>query len=318
MQLPPSFNLPKSQLHCYGESIYCTASDLLTECGRGGTPMQRFLSVVAWSVSMIRPLEFGVAPYNPILGETHHVSRNSLNVVVEQVCHHPPVTALHATDEKEGVEIIWCQSPLPKFYGTHIETEMRGKINLKLRNAKETYQIDSPNLVIRFLPAPSVDWIGNVSIKCRESGLEARISYGSNSFFRLPSSYRSVRGKILASSRTVYEVKGHWDRIVTVTDAVGKRTVIYDAKTSISNLKTPVVTDKKESTVVWGEVSRGILEKNWSRAREAKAAIEEKQRREMGGMEWRPKYFTFTPSDDNPWECSPILPNVPPAPITIE
>lgn len=37
-----------------------------------------------------------------------------------QVSHHPPVTALHATDEKENIEIIWCQHPAPKFYGTHL------------------------------------------------------------------------------------------------------------------------------------------------------------------------------------------------------
>lgn len=28
---------------------------------------------------------FGVAPYNPILGETHHASRGNLNVLLEQV-----------------------------------------------------------------------------------------------------------------------------------------------------------------------------------------------------------------------------------------
>jgi hypothetical protein len=34
-----------------------------------------------------------------------------------QVSHHPPVTALHATDDKENIEMIWCQQPVPKFYG---------------------------------------------------------------------------------------------------------------------------------------------------------------------------------------------------------
>lgn len=28
---------------------------------------------------------FGQAPFNPILGETHHVSKGSLNVLLEQV-----------------------------------------------------------------------------------------------------------------------------------------------------------------------------------------------------------------------------------------
>uniref|UniRef100_A0A7N0ZUL9 Uncharacterized protein n=1 Tax=Kalanchoe fedtschenkoi TaxID=63787 RepID=A0A7N0ZUL9_KALFE len=115
-QLPPQFNIPKSQLQCYGEGIYCIAKDLLSQCSSGKTPLDRITAVVAWSLSTARPLMFGFAPYNPILGETHHGSRGTLNVLVEQVSHHPPVTALHATDEKDNVEVLTCQHPVPKFY----------------------------------------------------------------------------------------------------------------------------------------------------------------------------------------------------------
>jgi len=104
--------------------------------------------VVAWSISTTRPSSFGVAPYTPTLGETHHVSKGNLNVLLEQVllllnlCSNldslfierdrynniitflclqvsvnPPVSALHATDEKENIEMIWWQQPVPKFRG---------------------------------------------------------------------------------------------------------------------------------------------------------------------------------------------------------
>ncbi|KAL2554133.1 Oxysterol-binding protein-related protein 4C [Forsythia ovata] len=106
LQLPPLFNFPKSQLQCYGESVYCINTDMLSKCNHGESPLDRFVSVIAWSISTMRPLMFGVAPYNPVLGETHHVSSGTLNVLLEQVSHHPPVTALHATDEKENIEII--------------------------------------------------------------------------------------------------------------------------------------------------------------------------------------------------------------------
>lgn len=117
-QLPPLFNMPKSQLQCYGETVYCVANDMLSRCSKAESSLERFASVVAWSISTTRPLIFGVAPFNPILGETHHVSKGTLNVLLEQVSHHPPVSALHATDEKENIEMIWCQYPVPKFYGT--------------------------------------------------------------------------------------------------------------------------------------------------------------------------------------------------------
>lgn len=85
MQLPPEFNIPKSQLQCYAEAVYCFKSNMLSKCAREETPLDRFIAVVAWSISTLRPLPFGVAPYNALLGETHHVSRGSLNVLVEQV-----------------------------------------------------------------------------------------------------------------------------------------------------------------------------------------------------------------------------------------
>lgn len=84
MQLPPQFNFPKSQLQCYGESIYSSTSDLLSRCNTGQSPLERLIFVVAWSISTTRPAIFGVAPYNPTLGETHHVSKGNLNVLLEQ------------------------------------------------------------------------------------------------------------------------------------------------------------------------------------------------------------------------------------------
>ena len=85
VQLPPTFNLPKSQLLCFGEPVYCVKNDMLETCNKRENPVDRISAVVAWSISTKRPLKFGFAPFNPILGETHHVSRGTLNVLLEQV-----------------------------------------------------------------------------------------------------------------------------------------------------------------------------------------------------------------------------------------
>ena len=85
VQLPPTFNLPKSQLLCFGEPVYCVKNDMLETCNKRENPVDRISAVVAWSISTKRPLNFGFAPFNPILGETHHVSRGTLNVLLEQV-----------------------------------------------------------------------------------------------------------------------------------------------------------------------------------------------------------------------------------------
>ncbi|GMJ07145.1 OSBP(oxysterol binding protein)-related protein 4C [Hibiscus trionum] len=304
-KLPPIFNLPKSHLQCYGEQVFCTGTDVLTRL-------------------------FGVAPYNPVLGETHHVSSGTLNVLLEQISHHPPVSALHATDEEHGIELIWCQQCVSKFNGASVDTEVRGKRQLKLLSRGETYEMNSPNLLIRFLPLPGVDWAGNVRVRCKETGLEAELRYGPKSFLGLRGSHRSVKGKIYETStkRILFELNGHWDRKVTVKDNnSGKLRVIYNAEEVYSGLRTPVVKDLQgveptESVAVWSEVSEAIMSQNWEKAKEEKNAVEENQRlvsREMGseGKTWVPKHFSLSYSKEGGWECSPIQQWVPPAPIVV-
>ncbi|KAK9268466.1 hypothetical protein L1049_000217 [Liquidambar formosana] len=329
-QLSPLFNIPKSHLQCYGESVYCVNNDMLSQCTNGKSSIDRFTSVVAWSISTLRPVIFGVAPYNPILGETHHVSKGNLNVLLEQVSHHPPVSALHATDEKENVELIWCHHPVPKFHGASVETEVHGIRQLKLLNQGESYVMNSPKLLIRFFPVPGVDWVGNVRICCQETGLEAELCYKGSSFLGGRANHRSIKGKIFESSslKTIYKIDGHWDRTVSIKDIKnGKPRVIYNAIEVISGLKTPKVKNPKgvwpsESAVVWSEVSQGILSKDWEKASEAKKVIEEKERglvkeRESRGEPWFPKHFTLSYSKEGGWDCSPIEKWVPPAPFVV-
>ncbi|CAI8589913.1 unnamed protein product [Vicia faba] len=329
LQLPPLFNLPKSQLQCYGESVYCTASDMLSICNRGQSPLDRFISVVAWCISTTRPASFGVAPYNPILGETHHVSKGNLNVLLEQVSHHPPVTALHATDQKENIEIIWCQQPVPKFYGTSVEAQMLGKRELKLLNHGETYEMNCPHLLFRILPIPGADWVGTVDIRCLETGLVAELTYkSSHSFLGLGGNHKVIKGKILDSSslNVLYEIDGHWDRIIKLKDRKnGKVRVIYDATEVISRLKAPILKDEEcmwptESVNVWSELNQAIMSKDWEKAREAKQVVEERERelvreRESKGENWIPKHFVVSYSSEVGWNCSPIHGCVSAAPI---
>ncbi|RWR91511.1 oxysterol-binding protein-related protein 4C-like protein isoform X1 [Cinnamomum micranthum f. kanehirae] len=247
-ELPPLFNVPKSQLQCYGESVYCFGEDILSKCSNAKGKLERFANVVAWSISTNRPLIFGVAPFNPVLGETHHASCGTLNVLLEQVSHHPPVSALHATNEKENLELVWCQSANAKFHGASVEVVVLGKRQLNLLSFGEHYEMNAPRLLIRFFPVPGVDWVGNVRIKCKDTGLEADLCYKGNSFLGLGGGSRFVTGKIFdsLSMETIYDIEGHWDRVITMTDAQsGENKVLFNAKEAISKLKTPILQDPK-------------------------------------------------------------------------
>ncbi|CAL5199290.1 unnamed protein product [Lathyrus oleraceus] len=329
-KLPPIFNMPKSQLQWYGECVYSTATgvDLLNNINNGKTALDRLVSVVAWTISTTRPQSFGVAPYNPILGETHHVSKGNLNVLVEQVSHHPQVSAFHATDQKENIEIILCHFPVPKFVGSGVEAIMHGKRKLRLHNHGETYEMNCPNFLFRFLPVPGIDWVGNVTIRCHETGLVAELGYIRQSFFGFGGNRRRIKGKIFDSltMNVLYIVDGHWDSTVTLKDASNAEVrVIYDAKQILSGLHTPFVKDPEnvwptESALVWGELSQAIISNDWEKAREAKKTVEETQRilqreRESKRETWIPKHFIVSQSNEDGWSCSPIQKWVPDAPI---
>jgi hypothetical protein len=128
---------------------------------------------------------------------------------------------------------------------------VNGNRQVKLLKFNETYEVDCPNLLIRLLPAPSVEWSGTVRIACKESGLEAELSYHrSRSFLGIGGDARCVKGKVFRSSsgsqETVCEIDGHWDRTVSLKDVQsGEVSVLYDAERAIGNLITPEVKDKE-------------------------------------------------------------------------
>ncbi|GLJ25058.1 hypothetical protein SUGI_0479480 [Cryptomeria japonica] len=327
-QLPPQFNLPKSQLQLFGETVYCYSQDLLSKCAQGKTALERFNSVVAWSISTTRPPICGKAPYNPILGETHHVSSGNLNVLLEQVSHHPPVSALHATNESQKLELNWWHYPQPQFYGKSIEVKVHGKRELTLLEFGETYEMNCPQLRINLFPFPTIEWIGNVEIQCRQTGLKANLSYKGKSFFGLKGPNTKICGSIgryFSPQDVLYELHGVWDGTVTLKNiSTGNTSILYDAKEVISNLKKPIIHNEEgitptESALVWSEVSKGILNGDWSSAAAAKTRVEEEQRnstrqRESGGMSWIPKHF-IRKGDGWDYLHRPRL--VSPAPISV-
>ena len=91
---------------------------------------------------------------------------------------------------------------------------IHGKRQLKLLNFGEHYEMNAPRLLIRFFPVPRADWVGNVRIKCKNTGLEAELCYKGNSMLRLGSSSKFVKGRIFdsLSMETIYDIEGHWDR----------------------------------------------------------------------------------------------------------
>lgn len=78
--------------------------------------------------------------------------------------------------------------------------------------------MNSPNLLFKLIPVPGTDWVGNVIIRCLETGLVAELSYTSQSFFGFRGNRRQIKGKIFdsLSMKILYKIDGHWDRYLTL------------------------------------------------------------------------------------------------------
>ncbi|XP_078434330.1 oxysterol-binding protein-related protein 4C-like [Wolffia australiana] len=200
---------------------------------------------------------------------------------------------------------------------------------MKLTNFGESYEMNSPSMVINLLPVPGAEWAGKVSIVCRESGLEAELRYHQRRtfFFGFGSTPGVIKGRIFHSKSltTIYEIDGRWNKKVTIKDVhSGEVRVLYDAVENISRLKTPVVRNPHavavtESAAVWGKVSGEILRRNWGGAAKLKAAVEERERGKAATRTtWEPQFFHLRPKKEGGWSCRPKLAAVPAAPITAD
>lgn len=328
LRVPVNFNLPKSQLQLYGESVYSCQMDLLSACDDAALPLDRFLAVLTWHLSTTRQPPFGKAPYNPILGETHHVAAGDLRVLLEQVSHHPPVSALHASNEKKQLRMTWWQKAEPKFYGGSLEVDIKGTRKLFLDRHGETYDLNSPRLSFQFLPFPMASWLGDTTIKCQESNFEATVTFTGKTNFGLQGSPNSIKGKI-SDTKTgdiLFTLHGRWDGKVFATDSkLGEVREIYDSAKAFSGLKTPTIVNpervaKSESIVVWSGLTNGLLDENWDVAGGAKNKVEEDQRkirkdRDDKKIEWKPKYFVLV---DGNWAWREPSKGVNDAPIKIQ
>eukprot|EP00897_Mesotaenium_endlicherianum_P010814 jgi/Mesen1/9761/ME000007S09816 len=305
VRIPPYLNMPKSQLQIYGESVYCSGQDFLSACADGATPVERFLNVVRWHISLIRPTPFAKAPFNPILGETHHVSAGDLHVLIEQVSHHPPKFALFGQNKKKDIKVTMVNQLVPSFYGSWIEVEARGGGTVHLGAHAEDYTLTAPRISFRLFPVPGTEWVGTTRLTCPQSHLEAEVHFVAKGFCGIRGTPNRIRGK-----------------------QTGVETILYDARSAISRLPTPEVVNPKallptESLVVWGKLTKALLDDNWGAARHAKSEVEEWQRevrrarQAAGAPQWQPKYFTPTAGGDYVFSSSDIPEFRQPAPVQV-
>ncbi|OMH85770.1 Protein KES1 [Zancudomyces culisetae] len=155
--------------------------NLFIEIKNGKTPEERVMLASKWYISTFYhsfyyrgdnagPRE--KKPYNPILGEEFYArwddkEYGQTNLISEQVSHHPPITAVHMENEKQGVYLNGFLQQKLKFSGTTLMVEQVGKMTLFFKETNELISVSLPSLAISGLltASPYLEVVGKCYMK---------------------------------------------------------------------------------------------------------------------------------------------------------
>jgi len=204
ISMPVTLNEPLSTLQRLAEEL--EYSDLVDKAVAADTALDRMMWVTAFAISAYGSCNARAShkPFNPLLGETYECIREDkgYKYVAEQVCHHPPISAVNA----KGTGWTWSQvlRIRSKFWGKSMEFQPEGVVSLVLGEAGEEYQWNKVTSCLHNLFGAErwVDLYGESVISCAQTGLTAKIqfvkaSYWSNKRHELSGTVTSKEGKVL-------------------------------------------------------------------------------------------------------------------------
>jgi hypothetical protein len=142
--MPVEFNEPLSMLQKTAEIM--EYSHLLTRATTISDPVLRMIYVAVFNVAQYKCTKNRLTkPFNPILGETYELVTPEFKFVAEQVSHHPPISACHASGANKEFE-LWMNTRLKtNFWGSCLEVVMIGLAHISIPCFDEIYTIQRPN-----------------------------------------------------------------------------------------------------------------------------------------------------------------------------
>ncbi|KAF7245634.1 Oxysterol-binding protein-related protein 5, partial [Varanus komodoensis] len=316
----PTFILePRSFLNKLSDYYY--HADLLSQAAVEEDPYCRIKQVLRWYLSGFYKKPKGIKkPYNPILGETfrccwfHPQTNSHTFYIAEQVSHHPPVSAFHVSNRKDGFCITGSILAKSKFYGNSLSALLDGQAKLTFLSSGEEYIITMPYAHCKGIlyGTMTMELGGKVTIDCEKSNHRAELEFKLKPFFGGSTSINQISGKIKSGEEVLASLDGHWDGEVYISDTKNGSTEIFWNPTSEvrkQRLKRHIVLFEEqtefESERLWQHVTSAINKGDQNKATQEKFVLEEEQRnaareRKENGTEWRPLLFWHNPAT-NEW-----------------
>ncbi|KAF4990315.1 hypothetical protein FGRMN_8544 [Fusarium graminum] len=315
---PPFFLAPSSVVENPGS--WAKRPCLFTAPTKELDPARRSLSVLQLFLAGLRSQLYVAGapnvsikkPLNAFLGELFLASwsedDSSTDLVVEQVSHHPPITAMHIASKEHGIRADGYGRVEMTFNG-NINIRQMGHAIIHLDKFDEDYLVPLTDVTVRgFLSAclyPEI--IGTYTI-VSSSGYVSEIDFSGAGLFR--GKRNSFEARVYhkdTPKKTCYKLCGVWSEGWKIVDSEGKSEMYsIDSENLAARMKIDPVEkqDPRESRRAWKDVTSALEQGNYRDASAAKHEVEECQRQKRReektqGKTWQPSLFKSSSGDEH-------------------
>lgn len=221
--MPVQWNEPISLLQRVSE--YMNYAYLLKKAAAAKQSQDRLEWVATFAVSALASnFERMGKPFNPLLGETYELRKNDFRFVCEQVGHHPPISAWHATGS-EGDTFVFHGSIYPKvkFWGKSIEFRPQGTCTLTFPEwENETYTWHNVNCIVHNIIVGTL-WMeqqGTMEIINHKTGSKCVLNFKPGGWFSSGSNdLHTVEGFLTDQhKKKVKFIYGRWTEFLCSVD----------------------------------------------------------------------------------------------------
>jgi len=228
------------------------------------------------------------------------------------VSHHPPITAYHLENTKQGVRLDGHSAQKTTFSGRALTVRQVGHAILRFtpdgEQQEQQYLITLPQLVIEGLlyGSPYIELQGTSYIQS-STGYLATINYSGRGWVSGKAhSFKATISPSAAPTQAFYTIEGDWSGVSSFKgkSATGPRdAVFWDASAPRIELQVKPVEeqDPLESRRVWAVTSQGIRSGDYETASRDKSRIENEQRakRKAEAAEGKSHQLRFFAHDDD-------------------
>ncbi|KAH9834466.1 Oxysterol-binding protein [Rhodofomes roseus] len=300
-------------------AYWCERPEVFSSIADATDEESRSIAVLKWFISTLKSqytsrnekLGSEKKPLNPVLGEVFAGywpdigGRGQTNLVVEQVSHHPPITAFYIENPSKGIYLQGHNAQKTSFSGGSIIVKQIGHAVLTVDlpdGGKEEFLITLPRLRIDGL------WYGSPYIELSETsyiqsstGWLSTIEYKGKGYFSGKSHSFKAALSPPGTLQAKHVFEGTWHQTSKNVHTGAAFTDVTGPKEEVT-VREVEEQDEWESRRLWRWVAKGIRDGDFETASREKSKIENEQRQRRkdeaaAGTTWQLKYFDHIDSD---------------------